>query len=273
VSRKRIKSSAEVDSAVSYIGNLYKETPYLYVNLLRYGTGTEHVKSWIDIKNDKIDGIYLQYFDCLHFFTRENQTYPCGELMHMVDFLSPKVVMVQSGMGDRIENALQSHYFEEKNHIIDMDQIHGSSAENDTCRLADASDIPEIVDLLLMDKSYTEVYTRDILLQQMRQRYDDSFSRYFIIVMDGKIVATCSTYGEVPGFSMIGGVMVHPDYRRRGLAGKVEDFACDVLGNERRSRVGFVNYYNQPSLALHLKLGAVPIASLYKFVRRPEQTT
>jgi RimJ/RimL family protein N-acetyltransferase len=247
VSRKRIKSSAEVDSAVSYIGNLYKETPYLYVNLLRYGTGTEHVKSWIDIKNDKIDGIYLQYFDCLHFFTRENQTYPCGELMHMVDFLSPKVVMVQSGMGDRIEN--------------------------DTCRLADASDIPEIVDLLLMDKSYTEVYTRDILLQQMRQRYDDSFSRYFIIVMDGKIVATCSTYGEVPGFSMIGGVMVHPDYRRRGLAGKVEDFACDVLGNERRSRVGFVNYYNQPSLALHLKLGAVPIASLYKFVRRPEQTT
>ena len=69
-------------------------------------------------------------------------------------------------------------------------------------------------------------------------------------------------------FHTLGGVIVHPEYRRRGLAGDVENFACHILAKEGISRVGFVNYLNNASLALHEKLGAFSIATLAKFMKK-----
>ena len=87
-------------------------------------------------------------------------------------------------------------------------------------------DIPQIVDLLIADPEYVNVYDRKVLSDQMFDRYDGGFSRYFVVKMDGKVVSTCSTYGEVPGFALVGGVIVHPDYRRRGLAGEDWRIQC-----------------------------------------------
>ena len=262
VSRKK-----EIDDIIEYIGSNYKATPYLYVNVIKYGLGTDNVSTWIDYNaSNQIEGIYLLYYDCIHFYTNEVDTYPIEKLENFIRNTEHRVIMLQGEVGERISDSFPT-YFVERNHVIDMDNV-GVDNREFRSEIAEREDIIEIVNLLVADPEYVHVYDRKILADQMYDRYDGGFSRYFVVKMDGKVVATCSTYGEVPGFALVGGVIVHPDYRRRGLAGDVESFACHVLAKEGISKVGFVNYNNTPSLKLHEELGAFSIATLAKLVKQ-----
>lgn len=263
----RVRRPEEIEEIVKYIGNNYKATPYLYVNTIKYGLGTDNVFTWID-RNDenKIEGVYLLYYDCIHFYTNDIAGYPVERLIEFIRSTDHRVLMLQGGIGDRIDDEFNT-YYSERNHVIDMDKV-GLEDKQYQSEIAQREDIAEIVDLLMADPEYVNVYDRKVLSDQMLDRFDGGFSRYFVVKMDGKVVATCSTYGEVPGFALVGGVIVHPDYRRRGFAGDVENFACHVLAKENISRVGFVNIHNTASLALHEKLGAFRVATLAKFVRK-----
>ncbi len=266
----RVTNSKEVEEIVNYIGSNYKATPYLYANVIQYGLGTDKVFTWIDRDEDNgIEGVYLLYYDCIHFYTNDIKTYPIERLVSYIKHTDHKVLMLQGGIGDRIDDIFPN-YYSERNHVIDMDKV-GLEEKDYQSEIAKREDLPQIVDLLMADPEYVNVYDRSVLTAQMFDRFDGGFSRYFVVKMDGKVVATCSTYGEVPGFALVGGVIVHPDYRRRGLAGDVENYACHVLAKENISRVGFVNYHNTASLALHEKLGAVNVATLAKFVKKIER--
>lgn len=258
----------KIPEILDYVGDEFKKTPYLFANVKRYGCGTENIKLWIDEDEDKnLHGIYLFYYDCLHFFTRDNDTYPCQEVLDMIKELGPKVIMVQGPFGQRIEDQLEQDFMIERNHVIDMDKV-GVDKNEFVSEVAGREDIAQVVDLLMNDPEYVEVYERDVLNAQMLDRYDGGFSTFFIVRKDDKVVASCSTYGEVDGFALLGGVIVHPEYRRRGYAADVENFACHYLNQNNISVVGFVNFNNTASLSLHEKLGAVAISTLFKFVRR-----
>ena len=263
----RVQNEHEVKEVIDYIGANYKATPYLYVNVIKYGLGTDNVFTWIDRNGaDQIKGVYLLYYDCIHFYTNDINNYPMDRLLSFIRETNHRVLMLQGGVGDLINDQLED-YYSERNHVIDMDKV-GLEEKQYRSEIARREDIDAVVDLLIADPEYVNVYDREVLAEQMFDRFDSGFSRYFVVKMDNKVVATCSTYGEVPGFALVGGVIVHPEYRRKGLAGDVEQYACHVLEKEGISRVGFVNYNNAPSLALHEELGAFSVATLAKFVKR-----
>ncbi len=266
---ERCTDNKKIEEAIYYIGDEFKKTPYLYANIKKYGCGNDRIKVWIDTENetDAVRGIYLLYYDCLHFFTRENETYETKKALDMVWQLEPKVVMVQGEFGKRLEQDLGEIFEIERNHVIDMDKV-GIDKTEFCSEVGGREDISQIVSLLLEDPEYRDVYDREVLTDQMFDRFDGNFSTYFIVRMDGKVVASCSTYGEVEGFALLGGVIVHPEYRRRGLAADVENFACHYLTGQGVSVVGFVNFNNTASLQLHEKLGAAAISTLFKFVRK-----
>lgn len=265
---KIITSDEEVTRVVEYIGDKYKTTPYLYANTIKYGKGTEKVTAWMDVNpENEIQGVYLLYYDCIHFFTRNPECYPVEKLLRFIEETEHKVVMLQGEVGEKIEESLREDYFSERNYVIDMDRV-GLEDKEYRSVMASRDDIYEIVELLLADPEYVNVYEHDVLLAQMLDRFDSGFSRYFVVKMDGKVVGTCSTYGEVKGLALVGGVIVHPDYRRRGIAGDVEKFACHTLEKEGISRVGFVNFENMASLILHEGMGAEKISVLAKFVKK-----
>lgn len=265
---RRIANDEEVNRVVDYIGDKYKTTPYLYANIIKYGKGTEKVTAWMDVNTEnEIRGVYLLYYDCIHFFTQEPECYPLEKLLRFVEETEHKVVMLQGEVGEKIKDALGDGYYSERNYVIDMDRVGLENREYRSV-IASRDDIYEIVELLLADPEYVNVYEHDVLLTQMLDRFDSGFSRYFVVKMDGKVVGTCSTYGEVKGFALVGGVIVHPDYRRRGIAGDVEKFACHTLEEEGISRVGFVNFENTASLILHEGMGAEKISVLAKFVKK-----
>lgn len=264
---KRIEDYNEVKEIIDYIGEDLKKIPYLYVNVKKYGLGTDNILTWIDRnEHNDICGVYMRYYDCIHFFTKDTSTYSVHVLYDFINSQKHRVIMLQEEIGDRLDSYLDS-YYSERNYVIDMDSV-GLEDIQYKSELAKRTDICEIVDLLMADPEYYNVYDKKVLLDQMLDRYDSNFSRYFIIRMDNIIVATCSTYGEVDNLALMGGVIVHPKYRRMGLARDVENFGCHILEKNKISRVGFVNYHNTASLALHQKLGAYTIATLAKFIKK-----
>lgn len=77
-------SESEVKEILDYIGDDFKTVPYLYADVVKYGAGAPNVRTWIDrASDDSLRGVYLLYYDCLHFFTRDDDGYP------METFLTP----------------------------------------------------------------------------------------------------------------------------------------------------------------------------------------
>ena len=253
---------------VPYVINDKKSVPYLYANLKTFDPANESVKLFTDQEDGALKGIYILYYDCLHFYTQEEDTYPRDRVLEMIETLSPRVTMLQDVIGQDIKDVLLKDFILERNYIIDMDNINVGPEVTFRSTIAGREDIVAIADLLLSEEEYSIVYDRDTLIKQMLERYDLGISRYYAAKEDGIVTASCSTYGETDDLALIGGVIVHKDFRRRGLAADVENHACADLEAEGLSRVGFVNYENGPSLALHKKLGAVVHATYSKFIRK-----
>lgn len=176
-------------------------------------------------------------------------------------------MMLQSELGDRLEGRLAPSYQIHKNYIMELPMSRLGKADS-RVELARREDLEDMAELMLQDDEYKDVYEKNVLVAQLRARYDDGFSRFFVIRRDGGIVAMYSTYGETDRLILLNGLLVHPRYRRQGLAQAVMRHAYHVLGREDAVGISFVNHNNVPSLAVHRKLGIGAIASLYKFVAR-----
>ena len=255
-----------VEAALDYIGANYRKVPYCYINLKKYGVSNPDVTVWCDLEGNHVQGIYLLYYDCLHFVTYEAD-YEYDRLFDMIEKQNPKVVMLQGEVGEQVEEKLEHIFSVEKNYVIDLGfSVKGELS--DRVSVACRADMKEIAALMVNDAEYVNVYQEEILLNQLYSRYDDSFARNFVIREQDMITAHFCTYGEVDRFTMLGGLLVHPEHRRKGLGSEISKHAYEVLHREGKDIVGFVNYHNGPSLELHMGLGAKPISSLYKFVRK-----
>lgn len=262
----RCTEEYEIQEILNYIGEEYKKVPYIYVNLLKYGIGGQNVKSLLDRQNGAIQGVYLLYYDCLHFFTKE-RTYTVAQAADVISALEPKVVMLQSEVGSRIERSLSERYSLEKNYVLDLN-ICKNGKKSERVELAGYSDMERIANLMLTDPIYQNVYQKDTLVKQLQDRYQDRFSRFFAINdEEGEPVAVYSTYGEAGGLAILNGLLVHPRFRRRGFASELMRHGFEILGSEGIEGVSFVNCNNKPSLNVHEKLGADRISLLYKFVK------
>ena len=268
---KRCQTDDDIREIMEYIGPEKKRVPYIYLNATKYGKGTENIFTWIDVDStEQIRAIYLLYFNCLHFFTKDDNTYPVQDVLEIINRFSPKVIMTLHEFGERLTPYLGSEYSVYHNHIMDMDGVGNEGGQYEG-RMASESDIEQIIQLLMENEEYNTVYDEEDLRKQLFDRLHEGFSRYFAIYRDGRVVASCSTYGETPDFAIVGGVIVHPEYRRKGFASRIDQFACNTLHRENISTVSFVSISNTASFAMHLGIGSKDIGIMDKFVRVPSK--
>lgn len=263
-----IFNSDEAKKLVSYVFEDKKSVPYLYANLKTFQPDNPRVRLFCDNDESGVIGIYILYYDCLHFYTKLLDSYPLDRVLETIEKLKPRVAMLQDQIGQAIKEKMEDRFLVERNYIIDMDGVISKNNQGFRSIIASREHIVAIADLLLSEEEYRIVYDRETLINQMLERFDQGISRYYAVIEDGTVAASCSTYGETDDLALIGGVIVHKDWRRQGLAGDVENHACADMRSEGLSCVGFVNYVNEPSLALHQKLGAVVHATYTKFIRR-----
>ena len=267
---KLISNKEDLIPVIELVREDRKSVPYLYVNLRTYDPDDVNVKVWADYRKGRVTTVFLLYYDCLHFYTAELDETSLSQLKNMIKEQDPRVVMLPEAAGKAMQSYLED-YMLERNYIIDMDHVAEKTDLTYKSVVAKREDIVAIADLLLTEEEYSIVYDRNVLIDQMLDRYDRGISRYYAVIEDGKVVASCSSYGETDDLAAIGGVIVHKDWRRRGLAADVENHICEDLRRENKTRIGFVNYLNSPSLALHKKIGSVVHSTYYKYIRQSEQ--
>ena len=251
--------------ALQYIEKDYQKAPYAYINLKKYGAHGHDVKTWIDMEDGHVAGVYLLYFDCLHIVVWEPD-YPVDRAIEMVRKLEPHTIFAPEKMGERILEPLSAGFEAEKTYIVD-EGPSVYSVTSDRAKLAGRDDLEVIVDLIITDETYANTYSREILIKQLQSRYDDKFSRFFVI-RDGKeIAASVCTYGETEQLAVLGGLVVAPAHRRKGLAAEIWRHALAVMRAENRLVVAIVNAANAGSVAFHEKKGSFPLAVQYKLIR------
>lgn len=259
-------TSSLVEGALQFACQNAKKAPYLYANLLRYGITDADVTVWVDQEGNQIKGLYLRYYDCLHFLTG-NVDYPVEQIDQMIQQVEPNVIMLPGEIGGIMEEQLIADFVVERNYINEFGtNIIGEKSSR--VEVATRSDLKSIAELLLTDDEYKDIYRFDTLYKQLCSRFDDHYGRYFMIRRGAELMAVFSTYAEVNDFAILGGLLVHPQYRRMGLAMELTQHICAVLHEERIAVIDFVNFKNTASLALHRKLGVTVVGSLYKFVRK-----
>ncbi len=93
----------------------------------------------------------------------------------------------------------------------------------------------------------------------------------FVWVEDGAIVGNLTLRRAAPrrkGGYLIGNVVVHPDYRRRGIARALMERALEEVRRRRGRWVGLeVRVDNAPALSLYRRLGFVEVGETVHYLR------
>ena len=194
------------------------------------------------------------------------EQYPVNVFLDKLHELKPKVVFTSSEFGNRVATEMSDKYIVKKYYVADLN-VSRPLPNSNGVEVADRCDLADIVDLMLADPEFNEVYDKTVLESQLMSRFDDGFSRYFIIRCDGKVVAAYSTYGECDKMYILSGLVVHPDYQRRGLGSQIMKFAHKAVAADGVVGVTLLRSDNAATIEIHKKNGAIFVASQYKFVR------
>jgi N-acetylglutamate synthase-like GNAT family acetyltransferase len=256
----KCKTEEEIRQVKDYLGSDYLKVPYLYTNLYKYGIGNENVEVWAEIKDNQINGVYLRYFTCLHFYTKD-VNYSQYSFLKFVEQNNPKVIMVEDTFGERIKPLLNAYLLSRE---YTFQYGLGKSEYSNLAGYADREDIEEIAELLMIDRIYQEMYTKEALLNQLLERFDAGYGKCCIIRKDGRIVANFSINGENNKFIFLGSLIVHPEYRNMGFGAIVLKYLCKYAQDKRIDCLAFVAEDNVASLELHKK-NALSVGMIYKF--------
>lgn len=257
----KCKTVEDIQQVNDYVGIDFIKVPYLYTNLYKYGVGNANVNVWFDQIDNQIKGVYLRYFTCLHFYTKDND-YPLRVFLEFVEQLNPEVIMVEDTFGKRIQPFLYS-YFLTREYTVRFDL--NIAEYSDFAKFACREDLEEIAELLMLEKIYQEIYTKETLYDQLTERFDAGYGKCCIIKKDKKIVANYSVNGENDKFVFLGSLIVHPNYRHMGFGGIVLKHLCKYASDKRLECLCFIAEDNVASLELHKKINALPIGMIYKF--------
>lgn len=230
----------------------FLEVPYLYANVQKYGVGNDNIQLWTDESEGEINGIYLKYYECMHFFT-DNTNYPKDEFIRMILNHSPKVIMLEDSFGKKVESELIDTYYPRPEYIVELKPEQSGTIVDDVLE-AKESDFEEITDLLMSDPVYSEVYNRDELINQLLERYRDGFGKAYVIKRDNRIVTAYIINGECDQYYVLGGLITHSDYRHKGLGQRILNHVLREL-NATKTCLGFLLADNVATIELHKKMG------------------
>ena len=246
---------------IEYIGKSYGQCLYLYVDLLKYGFDNENINVWFQKEEDEIKALVLQYYTGVHVFSKEVE-FDVKEVVDLLKEINPSMICGMKWTLDKIKDYFDN-YEMEIGIVGELTNLKVYDTEG--CYKANAEEIKELAELLSEDESLGKPYGFELLYKQLLERYEENFGRNFIYRDNGKIVATASTYAEKGGVAVISGVMVHPEYRGKGLSKNVLSAVCDNL---KKDGFDVFSYYYIPSATrMHQSVGFEPIGDWAKLVR------
>lgn len=248
----------------SYIGKEYYKCLYLYMNLQRYGIGSQAIDVYMDRLGNKTKAIYLFYFSCVHVYSKDND-FSVLELKELLKKHPIKMIYCEKNTAEYIgDNSSRSEHpftitYGWVAEITNVDEKHRESVQ-----LASVTDFEQIVQMIYGDEDIGKSYNKNDLAEQLLQRSKEGYSRNYVIKKDYTVIAHACTNAEVNGIAIVAELIVNKEYRRRGYALEIWRAICEELLNEGKRVFSF--YYSNESRSLHKKVGFHEICEWGKIV-------
>ncbi len=249
----RLASQEDKERIISTLSEHMTDNIYLYIDIQVYGIKKNFIKVWIEEKNSIIIKIILKYYNSFQIFITGKHDKEYEDIIKLILDYKPAMISGKSESIKCIYHNVKNNYSE--NYGKFLEQICETEINfNTIIEFATISDMKEIAKLICMDKGIGGHYTVPELEQQLVNRLINNIGRNILIRKDNKIVAHYATYAEAPGIAVMGGLIVHPDYRGNSYGKLLHIFLSNTLIKENK-RV-FLFCHDMDILKMYLKLGA-----------------
>lgn len=256
-----------------FIGDEYYKCLYLFLDLKKYGlTNNSNVKAWIQENKEKeMQSIIMQYYSGMHIFSK-NPNYNILEMINIIEENKPTMICAEKTTIENLYMKISTidSYNVEYGYVRRL--LNLKIEKSKIVEKAKKDDFYGIAKLLYEDEDIGSSYKLDELTKQMIARYEEGYSRNYIIKKDYEILAHASTGAEYKNIAIMNYVVTNKNYRKQGLATKVCATLCADLLSENKE-IYLINYSNE-STKLYDKLGfevSCDWGKLYKNLKEGEK--
>lgn len=268
--RVSFMKKADVSDKQKILSYLEKEIAnclYIYADICKYGFDKPYLNVWYDEDNLGIRMVVMQYHNSFQIYSNRGFD-DIENVKNLIIDKKPYGISARKEIVQELDKQLNDKYSSEygvifKGKEIDKQKLKVLLDEcNEEILLAKSSDAEQIADLLCLDDEMGIIYTRDSLREEIKERIETGMGRSYIIKKDGIVIAHNATFAESSKFVIVGGLMVHPDYRDKEYFYWLDLKSSLEFQMENKDRYFFIL---DPKLKkLHKKLGNEIIAEYGK---------
>ena len=222
---------------------------YLYMDILLFGLNNEYITIWINEEKSKINQIILKYYDSYQIYSRISSY---DDIVNLILRDKPSMISGTQNVISEIHKNLNGEYDANYGIVLEQEKVQKTEIRSLPI-LATLEDMEEIARLICIDKDIGGHYSKDILEKQLSTRFQEGTGRNYIIKKENNIIGHYATYAETPEMAVMGGLIVHPTYRRQGYAKLLHTHLSSVLINEGKRVFLFCK---KDILKMYLSLGS-----------------
>lgn len=203
---------------LDYLAKEEERCLYMYADIEKYGLDQSFLTVWYDEDDLGIRMVVMKYYKSFQVYSNRGFD-DVTEVIALVEQYNPFGISARKEIISAMQPLLEGKYTAEygaifKGKPIDKIKLQRTLEDcTEQIELAKPEDAMEIAELICMDEEMKGIYTIDSLARELRERINSGMGRSYIIRKDGKIVAHNASYAESSHFVVVGGLMVHPDYR------------------------------------------------------------
>ena len=261
---------------LDYLGQDVANCLYLYADIAKYGIDGENMKVWYDTDAHGIRMVVMKYHTNFQVYTNRDFE-AVKDLLSLIEQEKPLGISAREEIVKAIEEQVKNDYHAEYGIIFNYASIPPALCKTYTVQLqecdvaielADPEDAEGIADLLFLDEAMSSIYTKESLTQQLQERILTGMGRSYIIRDGDRIVAHNATYAESDRFVVIGGLMVHPNYRNTEYANWIQ--IKSSLEFQKEQKCCYFMVLDRRLIRLQMRLGT-PVAAHYGKLARVKE--
>lgn len=241
----------DYEKIIEYIDDSFYKCLYLYLDIKKYGFDNSNIKTYFQMKDEKIKALILTYYKSMHVFSKDNSI-EYNELLDFINEVKPTMICGEKSIIEKIKKfEIGKKYSEEYGFVRSIKDIIYNKKM--TIELAKKDDFQYITQLLMSDRGLSGSFGYDELHNQLIERFEQGFCRNYIYKSDGKIVGHVCSGAEDDKCVVLTDLIVDKDYRGRGIGEKICLDFCKLMIDEGKE-VFLINYTDQ-SGNLYEKVG------------------
>lgn len=250
---------------LSYIGADYSSCLYLYLNLKKYGLESQTIEVYLQYEGDRIGTVLLQYYSCLHVYSRDN-SFDAEELGEFFLDHGLSMFYCAAETAKIIYSSLPASLYSKASLTTGwVAQIKKIDMEPSGLAVtAEQNDFEQIVKLIYADEDIGKSYKLEELTKQLEERSREGYSRHLVIKQGDLVIAHACTNAEKENIAVVAELLVKEDYRQRGYATEIWRDLCGRLIDEGKEVYSF--YYTEESRNLHRLIGFTEVCEWAKVV-------